>query len=260
MHFIEIDCKERLGEWSMSSLQSHKYFELYFLLEGTRRFFLNNKIFNITAPTVCIIPPFCMHKTEGDAYRRININVSADVLAPKERELLDKLGEAVVFNLDTAKGALFLELLESAAALPQHRSQEELCDSFLHVLLYLLNGGLLTPYRDSLPADTVLDSAAIQVAGYIHDNYRDAITLAKLCEKFFISRNTLCHRFRQLMHCSVMEYLQFIRISKAKELLSSTKKGMKEIAEECGFATANYFSLIFKQRVGISPINYRKAK
>ena len=46
MHFIEIDCKERLGEWSMSSLQSHKYFELYFLLEGTRRFFLNNKIFN----------------------------------------------------------------------------------------------------------------------------------------------------------------------------------------------------------------------
>ena len=74
MDFIETDYKKRTSAWSMSALQSHNHYELYFLLEGKRRFFLKDRIFEITAPTVCVVPPFCMHKTEGGAHRKININ------------------------------------------------------------------------------------------------------------------------------------------------------------------------------------------
>ena len=75
MSFVEIDERIRSREWSMSELQSHDYFEMYFLLEGSRRLFIDDKIFDISAPAACVIPPFCMHKTEGGAYRRINVNV-----------------------------------------------------------------------------------------------------------------------------------------------------------------------------------------
>ena len=45
-----------------------------------------------------------------------------------------------------------------------------------------------------------------------------------------------------------------------KDAKKSLAQGLDEIAEECGFSSANYFSLIFKKEVGISPFNYRKAK
>jgi transcriptional regulator GlxA family with amidase domain len=57
-----------------------------------------------------------------------------------------------------------------------------------------------------------------------------------------------------------MEYRLFTRISRAKELLSSSKMSIESIAAECGFSSANYFSLIFKKEVGISPRSYRKMR
>ena len=261
MNFLEFDFKERKSEWSMSSLQSHDYYELYFLLQGTRRFFFNDKFFHITAPVACIIPPFCMHKTEGNAYSRINLNVSPEALNKKETAFLDKLGKDVVYTLEPQKADLFLRLLENSVSLRSNAPSEELANSFLHVLLHLLEQDCLQPFDSHTAEDAAADKVSVmQVVAYIHDHYKEEFSLQDLCETFFISKNALCLKFRKLMHCSIMQYRKFIRISKAKELLSSTKKNMKDIANECGFSSENYFSLIFKHEVGISPTNYRKAK
>lgn len=245
----------------MSSLQSHDYYELYFLLEGSRRFFFNDKIFHITAPTACIIPPFCMHKTEGNAYRRINVNVSAKALSEREKAFLDELGKNVVFAIDVKKAALFLNLLENVVLSDNDTPSEKLADSFLHVLLFLLKQDCLQPLQASITTNDPQDrSVAMQIVAYIHDHFFEEFSIQDLCETFFISKNVLCLKFKKLMHCSVMQYRQFIRISKAKELLASTKKSVTEIARVCGFSSENYFSLIFKHEVGLSPTNYRKAK
>lgn len=262
MSFIEIDSCTRQNEWSMSELQSHDYYELYFLLEGSRRFFLEGKILNITAPTVCIIPPFCMHKTEGDAYKRINVNVSGDVLSENERAFLDGLGERVVFDLDTEKAGMFLPLLEEAARATSGKPKSEsLALSFVHVLLHLIDNGCLSPVDIQLGKPGLKkDVVVMQAVAYINQYYAEDFSVNDLCSALFVSKNSLCAKFRATMHCSVMEYRSFIRISRAKELLISGGKSLEEIAELCGFSSANYFSLIFKKEVGISPSGYRKTK
>ena len=60
------------------------------------------------------------------------------------------------------------------------------------------------------------------------------------------------------MSCSPIDYLLNVRLTKAKELLLSSKKSIGEISEECGFSSANYFGLIFKQKEKLSPANYKK--
>ena len=55
-----------------------------------------------------------------------------------------------------------------------------------------------------------------------------------------------------------MQYVSYVRLNKAKMYLTTTKKGMEEIAEQSGFPSANYFSFIFKKSFGISPTEYRK--
>ena len=263
MNFIEIESQERTNDWSMSKLQSHNYFELYFLLSGTRRFFLNDKSFNITAPVACIIPPFCMHKTEGSAYSRININISPTILTPSEKDFLDSLSKNVLFKIDLKKAQPFLTLLKSASAIEGNPLNEELMHSFLHVLLYLLQGDALIPLH--IPAEnpkskSKMNLTITRVIEYINAHYQEDFKLDDLCKLFFISKNSLCQQFYNLMHCSIIQYRTFIRISKAKELLISSKKSLEQIAELCGFSSANYFSLIFKKSVGLSPANYRKSK
>ena len=57
-----------------------------------------------------------------------------------------------------------------------------------------------------------------------------------------------------------MEYVSRMRLSKAKLLLRDSNKSIEEIATECGFSSANYFGLIFKKEVGLSPLNYKKTR
>mgnify|MGYP003319274626 CR=1 FL=1 len=59
---------------------------------------------------------------------------------------------------------------------------------------------------------------------------------------------------------TIGEYLLKVRLDNAKFLLLNTNKSIENIAESCGFSSANYFSLMFKRKIGISPLNYRKPR
>ena len=262
MSFAEIDECSRSTEWSMSDLHSHDYFEIYCLLKGERRYFLEDKIFDISAPTICILPPFTPHKTEGGAYRRININVSPDILSEREKRYLLDLGEHTAFKIEESKAKLFISLLEESALKANHApGGEALTIHFVHVLISILHQDALTPYHFSNSSSAPKkDISAMRAVKYINNHFNEDFTLLELCNRIFVSKNTLCSDFRRCMHCTVMEYRTFIRVVKAKELLSSTKKSISDIAFECGFSSANYFGLIFKKSVGISPSNYRKMR
>ena len=168
----------------------------------------------------------------------------------------------MVFDLDIETAHTFISLLEEAASPPREKPMSEfLAPSFVHVLLHLLNNGCLKPL--DIQADKPCgkkDIAVMQAVAYINEHYAENFSINDICTSLFVSKNSLCTKFRSTMHCSVMEYRSFIRISRAKELLISGGKSLDEIAERCGFSSANYFSLIFKKEVGISPSGYRKMK
>ena len=263
MDFHEIEYRERKDSWGMSSLQSHDYYELYFLLEGKRSFFLGETMFNITGPAFCIIPPFSMHKTSGDSYKRVNVNVSPRLLTDREREVLAMLAEKTAYSLDGKWGRNITSLILTASEinLVDIDEKRQATLAFIHTLIYLLSIGSPSPLMHEARARSeVADTQMLEVAAYINEHYSDELSLDVISERFYISKNSLCARFREAMSCSVMQYLGFVRLSRAKELLATTSKSMEEISDLCGYSSPNYFSLIFKKSVGISPRNYKKTK
>lgn len=263
MNFIEIEYRERSDSWGMSDLQSHDYYELYFLLEGSRNFFYGDKMFGISGPSFCVIPPFAMHKTAGGSYKRININVSADLLSAQEREFLITLSENVAFSLEQEWASLPLAMLSEAAEMSVVETQrkQQLSLSFLRTILYLLSKKHLIPLEHNAKAASAKhDTLMLEVVSYLNTAYPEDLRLEDISERFYVSQNTLCARFRSAMNCSPMQYLAFVRLSHAKELLSTTNKSIDEISSQCGYSSPNYFSLIFKKNVGISPREYRKTK
>jgi AraC-like DNA-binding protein len=68
----------------------------------------------------------------------------------------------------------------------------------------------------------------------------------------------LCALFKEQTGATIMQYIIFHRIEKAKHLIITQYEKMNEIAEKCGFANYNHFSNTFKKLTGITPMQYRK--
>ncbi len=264
MEFLEIERREMERKFDMSEPHSHDYYELYFLLEGTREFFCLDKMFVLSRGSFCVIPPFCLHKTEGGAYKRINLNISENFLKKEEIEFLNDCAKEGALRLDEEYLPLLVSLLNEGMSIRAGkgslRKDYEL--SIVQTILYLLQKQELTPIPlgSALPAFKGADPIVLKLLFYLNENYKENITLDSLSAKFFLSKVALCARFKKFMRCSIMQYLVQIRLSKAKELLSSTGKSIEKIAEECGFSSANYFSLAFKKEIGLSPLYYKKTR
>lgn len=96
-----------------------------------------------------------------------------------------------------------------------------------------------------------------EMKAYIAENYQDGITLSELARKFNLSAGHLSNLFHEESGESFSDYLNMIRLNKAKELLKTTDDKIYQIADQLGFNDAYYFSSWFKKLVGASPTTYR---
>ena len=96
-----------------------------------------------------------------------------------------------------------------------------------------------------------------EMKAYIAENYQDGITLSELARKFNLSTGHLSNLFHEESGESFSDYLNMIRLNKAKELLKTTDDKIYQIADQLGFNDAYYFSSWFKKLVGASPTTYR---
>ena len=96
-----------------------------------------------------------------------------------------------------------------------------------------------------------------QVCNYICQNYSKDISLKLLSNNYNVNTAYLGQQFKKETGELFSDYLNRIRIEKAKELLSTTLLKTNEIAEKVGYIEPNYFYRAFKKFTGLSPSEYR---
>lgn len=93
---------------------------------------------------------------------------------------------------------------------------------------------------------------------FIEGNMCDPkLSVAKICEELYISDSQLRRTIHKLTGVSPNEYITVLRLKKAKEMLTTTNKSIKDISCTCGFASPYYFSRVFSKSMGMSPSAYR---
>ena len=98
------------------------------------------------------------------------------------------------------------------------------------------------------------------ICRYIQRHYSMDLTTDLICKKFSCSKSYFSHSFKSHTGKSFREYLTNIRIDHAKQLLEHSGLSVTQISFSIGFNDSNYFSNVFKQKIGISPLLYRKSK
>jgi len=164
---------------------------------------------------------------------------------------------------------LFADRPEDAALLDQLRSVWQMnCSeepgfelesrNRLSALLYALQKRTPVPavessaWREELRIKQMLDC--------IHSRYQEKLTLGNIAAAAHVSENTCRTCFRAMVHRSPTEYLTEFRLQQAIRLLRSTDLTAQEIALQCGFGDSSYFSRLFRQRMGMTPIQYRTSQ
>lgn len=97
-----------------------------------------------------------------------------------------------------------------------------------------------------------------RVVRYIRANYSQELRLEMLANIFGYNSAYLGKVFHQYTGDNFNNYLDRIRITEAKRLLSTDEYKVYEVAEMVGYTNINYFHNKFKKYVGISPLNYKK--
>ena len=123
----------------------------------------------------------------------------------------------------------------------------------LHAALKKAVSLMPQPPRESrLPADI-----AAEIRAYIDAHYGEDISLDRIADMFYFSREYVSRIFRAQYGCAVYEYIQQVRMEQALRLLRNPKLSLQTIADCLGYSNANYFSKAFRRFYGISPRGYR---
>jgi len=105
--------------------------------------------------------------------------------------------------------------------------------------------------------DVVSYSKILPAKEYLDKHYNNTISIDMLANISNMSHTNFRRTFHLVFGKTAMEYKNDILLLHAGDMLSDNLYSIREIAEICGFADANYFSRFFKKHMGITPTQYK---
>ena len=93
---------------------------------------------------------------------------------------------------------------------------------------------------------------------FLQQHYCDTLDVHSLARMCFMSKSKLSDLFSSIYGTTIIEFIKDLRIERAKDLLINSTCTIKEISNIVGYAQQSSFTYVFKQKVGISPREYRK--
>lgn len=279
-----IDHSKKANMYDMDSFHMHKKYEIYYLLEGSRKYFIDDSIYLVNAGSLVLIDADSVHKTAsmGDVgHSRIVINFSSSFIEEFSEELramnltsIFKTKFTVLplsFKYKLIIENLLFKLVEigsddielGAKTTPEDKLS---ADSYKKTLLKLQLSELLIMIREYLgvlqqkeyESHQIVNNKVDKIIKYISAHYTEDLTLTSIAEQFYISPFYLSKIFKKSTNLSIVEYINSLRIRHAKELLESSSTKIADIAELVGFSSSSHFSRTFKLVTGLSPQQYKK--
>lgn len=98
------------------------------------------------------------------------------------------------------------------------------------------------------------------ISRLLQENYENKISLDDIAHEVGLNKYYISHLFKEVMHCSIPDYLNILRINRAIHLITTTRNKILDISLDCGFDSQRHFNRVFKEITGATPAQYRKKR
>lgn len=266
---ITIDRVIRDYEYTMPTKHLHDEYEIYYLVEGERFYFIGQHTYHIKKGSLVFINRNEIHKTgvASDSYHdRILVEFKEEPFASffnqfgdlNLRDFFEK--HSGVYEVNSNEQAyienLFIEIQsEIHHKHPGYRLNvmSKLSQIILYGIRYVDSHKIAPPTSSSLAKHQKVD----QIADYITANCSEPISLENIADKYFLNKCYLSRIFKEVTGFTVNEYINIHRVEKAQKLLTDTSLSITEIANICGYDSITYFEKVFRTYRETSPLKYR---
>lgn len=239
----------------------HRQYELFYLLRGSLTYHIEGQTYAVHPGDMILIAPNDIHMLQispEQEYERIVLHFNLELLKGAFRELVPEFSGMLWRNPFPVIPSILCQrfrLQETLQSLvksqePEHYQGLQALLKIIEVLICL--DRLLS--QDGLRAvqPVAVDPLVQKVTAFIDANLSQQITLDAMAHKMFVSKSSLCHRFRNAMNMTVNRYITVKRIYIADELI---RGGMSvaEAAQSVGYSNYTTFYHNFKAILGKAP-------
>lgn len=93
---------------------------------------------------------------------------------------------------------------------------------------------------------------------YIHEHFRNKITVGNIAGAAFISERECFRTFQECLRTTPVEYLKAYRLQQASRMLAQGRESVTLVSQACGLGSSSYFGKVFREHTGYSPLEYRR--
>jgi len=279
---ISIERVRRDSAFTMSGHHFHPDFEIYYLYEGRRSYFIEKHIYEITGGTLVFIATGKIHKTtessenntKSASHDRLLLLLDKKIQQSFQSMLAEMNAEDFftqqygIIQLKASEKKYIESIFQFIYKEIQNKSAGYLTLIKMRtkeLLIFIIrkmssasyieqNSQMKTKYRQS---HSLLEKVE-DIALYISNHCESQISLEELASKFYISKYYLCRIFKASTGFTINEYLNMKRIQKSIEYLEKTNCSITTVSELSGYDTITHFERNFMKYMSQTPLRYRK--
>lgn len=231
-------------------------YQINYITEGTGVFETSSDQFQVVPGSILILRPGMWHRYKPDPATGWNehyVGFNGDFCSKLFNEGFF-LGKKPVLYVGFQENLLklFLEIIQLVKEEKTGHQQMGAANTIL------LLSSILSVTRNQEFAGKSIEHTIRKACLFFRENLNTNVNIEDLAGKLHVGYSYFRQMFRKYTGISPTQYHLSLRIQKAKDLLVSTDKSFKEIAINLGFESYFYFSRIFKDKTGKSPMEFRK--
>ncbi len=259
----------RDSNFNSPDFHNHDFYEVYLFLDGNVTYYIEEKVYDLCAGDILLIPPGKMHRpiisNSQTVYERIVLWLNCDYLTS-----LDTQGENLINNINMIGSVkeyiinlgmedfsfitnVFQRLIHQSHKLKN--CSQTLTKSYISIILFIIS----MKFKDSLLNEQQQNenmNIIPEVIKYINEHLLESLSLDDICNEFFISKFHLIRKFKEYTNSTVYDYIITKRIIVARKLI---RQGITatNACEQCGFSDYSNFYKSFTSKTGMTPSQFK---
>jgi AraC-like DNA-binding protein len=250
----------------------HEEFELTYILQGKGKRYVGSHMEDFDTGDLVLLGanvPHCWkldssepgHELASAIVIQFNANFLGDDFLNKAelqgiKKLLQKSSSGMRFNAGTQNA-----VNRSIKQLSEEKGHFKMLIGLLEILQRLAVSTeytLLDQHRSVAEQSRAEQERINPVFAYLVENFRGQVSLDEASGIANMTPNAFCKYFKKVTRKTFMETVIEYRLNYATQQLVQTDKPISEISFDSGFGDVSHFYKMFKHKMHLSPLNYRK--
>ncbi len=252
--------------------EKHNFWELCYVEKGNVELILEGKTIHLKCGEVAFISPEKIHSYVCSSCKDstafvVCFETFSHAMKTLDSEVLsldESLKDCISKIIFEYKHTFFMndqEHLEILAK-PNFGGQQAIILQLEYLIICLLRkmSAEKNPGVIFLDKEDFYPKLSAIIVDHLQANIGTRLSLDDICRKVNYSRSFLCKIFKEQTGQTLFSYFNKLKIDEAKRLLEETEMMVLDISKELGFSDVKYFGSLFKNIVGMSPLEYKKSK